>query len=77
LIFTILLYDEATAMGVDVDWNADVALTPEMLAGRNCPTQTDITRKGRLGKPLILGKQTIPTGNAVFMDGYGVYYIES
>ena len=77
MIFTVLLYDEAEEIGVNVDWNADVALTPEMLAGRNCPAQTDITRKGRLAKPLILGQQTIPTGNAVFMDGFGVYYIES
>jgi hypothetical protein len=46
-----------------------VALTPEMLAGTNCPA-----RKGHLAKPLILGQQM---GNAVFMDGFGVYYIES
>jgi hypothetical protein len=77
LIFTVLLYDEATEMGVDVDWDASVSLTAEMLAGKNCPAQADIARQGRLRKPLILGQQTIPAGNAVFMDGFGLYFIES
>ena len=77
MIFTVLLYDEAKEIGVNVDWNADVALTPEMLAGRNCPAQADITMKGRLVRPLVLGQQTIPAGNAVFMDGSGLHYIES
>lgn len=77
MIFTVLLYEEAKEIGVSVDWKAEVALTPEMLAGRNGPAQTRITRKGRLVKPLILGQQTIPTGNAVFMAAFGRYYIES
>jgi hypothetical protein len=77
LTFTVLLYDEAKEIGVHVDWSADVALTPEMLADKNCPDQSRIARKGRLLKPLILGPQIIPSGNAVFMDGFGMYYIES
>ena len=62
---------------VQVDWDADVALTREMLADRNCPTQSSIARKGRLLEPLVMGQQTIPAGNAVFMDGSGLYFIES
>jgi hypothetical protein len=77
VIFTVLLHDEAKEMGVTVDWDAEVAFTSEMLEGRNCPDQTDIARQGRLTKPLILGPQTIPVGNAVFMDGFGLYFIES
>ena len=75
--FTVLLYDEAKEIGVQVDWNADVALTPEMQADRNCPAPSDIAMKGRLLEPLVLGQQTIPAGNAVFMDGSGLYYVES
>jgi hypothetical protein len=74
---TVLLYEEAEEIGVRVDWSADAALTPEMLADKNCPARSSITRQGRLLEPLVLGRQTIPAGNAVFMDGFGMYFIES
>jgi hypothetical protein len=77
MIFTVLLDEEAQEIGVHADWSAEVALTPEMLIATNCPARTDIARKGRLLKPLILGPQMIPAGNAVFMDSSGMYYIES
>jgi hypothetical protein len=48
-----------------------------MLAATNCPDPGCISMKGRLLEPLILGQQTIPSGNAVLMDGYAMYYVES
>lgn len=77
MIFTVLLYEEAQEIGVHVDWSAEVALTPEMLAAINAPAQMSIAQKGRLLQPLILGPQVIPAGNAVFMDNFGMYCIES
>ena len=77
MAFTVLRYDEAEEMEVQVDWTANVALTRKMRKEMNCPTQADIARQGRLLKPLALGKQTIPQGSAVFMDAFGLYFIES
>ena len=77
MTFTVLLHEEAKEIGVQVDWKAKVALTSEMLADRNCPAPSSISMQGRLLAPLVLGQQTIPRGNAVFMDGFGMYFIES
>ena len=77
MIFTVLLYAEAQEIGVHADWSAAVALTPEMHTATNCPSQSSIAKQGRLLKHLVLGPQIIPAGNAVFMDDFGVYYIES
>jgi hypothetical protein len=77
LTFTVLLYEEAKEIGVQVDWKAEVALTAEMRADRNCPAPSSISMQGRLLAPLVLGQQTIPRGNAVFLDAFGMYYIES
>jgi len=77
MIFTVLLHDEAKEIGVRVDWNADIRLTPKMLADSNFPISANISQKGRLLEPLVLGQQTIPVGHAVFMDDFGAYYIES
>jgi hypothetical protein len=77
MIFTVLLHDEAKEIGVRVDWNADVSVTPKMLAASNFPIGVNIAQQGRLLEPLVLGQQTIPVGHAIFMDDFGVYYIES
>jgi len=76
-MFTVLLEDEAKELGIRVDWDAEVELTSEMLAWMNAPTPASLSLKGRLLKPLILGPETIPAGHAVFMDGFGLYYIQS
>jgi hypothetical protein len=75
--FTVLLLEEAKEIGVQVDWSADAALTAEMKADKYCPEPSSIAMKGRLLEPLVLGQQIIPVGNAVFMDDFGMYYIES
>ncbi len=77
MVFTVLLFEEAEEIGVRVDWQADVALTAEMRADKNGPEPERLTRQGRLAQPLVLGIQTIPAGNAVFMDDFGMYYVES
>jgi hypothetical protein len=77
MLFTVLLYDEAKEIGVHVDWNAAVTLTSELQPDNNCPDPSRIAMKGRLVEALVLGSQTIPAGSAVFMDNFGLYYIES
>jgi hypothetical protein len=75
--FTVLLYEEAAEMGVQVDWNAAVTLTSKMRADKNSPDPSEIFMKGRLLEPFVLGQQTIPAGSAVFMDRFGEYFIDS
>jgi hypothetical protein len=48
-----------------------------MRADKNCPDPSEIAMKGRIVESLALGPQTIPAGSAVFMDNFGLYYIES
>jgi hypothetical protein len=46
LIFTVLVHEEAQEIAIHVDWDAHVALTPEMLEDKNCLNPSSIARSG-------------------------------
>jgi hypothetical protein len=71
----VLLCDEWTTMGVDIDWDAGVALTSEMLTGANAPDPDDLVGRGRLRRPFLDGPETIPAGATVLMDSFATLYI--